>query len=67
MLPFPLSGMPLKFDSLGFVAGSGPDFLPPRESSEVQEAWHKILNENDLAAARKSRKVKKMVRDGIPA
>ncbi len=61
------NGLPLSFDSLGFLAGSGPDFLPPREDPESAQKWIHILQENDISSARKSRKVKKMVRDGVPA
>lgn len=58
---------PVAFDSLGFVIGSGPTFPPQPEDPEAREKWSQVLSENDLAAVRKSRKVKKMIQTGVPA
>lgn len=57
---------PHGFDAKGFRLGLGPPCLPEAENSDAVAKWREILNENDLAAARKSRKVRKLVRAGIP-
>ncbi|CEH18204.1 tbc1 domain family member 10b [Ceraceosorus bombacis] len=61
----PDNGKPVQYDSLGFVIMDTPTRLP-REDPEAVEAWQKVLAENNLEAARKSRKIKKMAQAGIP-
>jgi hypothetical protein len=56
----------LKFDSLGFVMGSSFPLPVPNEDAEEIKHWRQVLREDDLAGARKSRKIKKMVQSGIP-
>lgn len=57
---------PVAYDAKGFVVGSGPPCRPDPNDREKLDKWHAILAENDLVAARKSRKVRKMVQAGIP-
>lgn len=56
----------VSFDSLGFIIGTSPPIPFPREDPEDVKAWNHIISENDVAAAKKGRKVKKMVHNGIP-
>lgn len=56
----------LSFDRMGFVTGSCPPIPVPRDEPEEGERWRQILHENDAPGAKKSRKVKKMVHNGIP-
>ena len=63
----PPADMPLRFDGLGFVVThGGPVALPQADDPEAKEKWVAILREEDSTAAKKSRKVKKLVRQGIP-
>ncbi|CAO1632672.1 unnamed protein product [Sympodiomycopsis kandeliae] len=57
---------PHKYDAKGFMLGPGPPCRPDAEDREVLEKWNQILAENDLASAKKSRKVRKLVQAGIP-
>ncbi|PWN22513.1 hypothetical protein BCV69DRAFT_145774 [Microstroma glucosiphilum] len=57
---------PEAYDAKGFVLGSGVPCRPLPEDRDTLEKWQSILAEDDLAAARKSRKVKKLVQAGIP-
>lgn len=54
------------FDAKGFRLGLGPPCRAETEDPEAVAKWRQIISENDLAAARKSRKVRKMVQSGIP-
>lgn len=56
----------VSFDSFGFVIGSSPPISMPREDPEDLKFWRQLLSENDMTAAKKSRKVKKMAQKGIP-
>ncbi len=61
-------GMGQGFDAMGFVIEPGvAPCLPPTDDPELREKWMAVLNENDVASAKKSRKVKKLVRTGVPA
>lgn len=61
-------GMGHGFDAMGFVIEPGvAPCLPPTDDPELREKWMAVLNENDVASAKKSRKVKKLVRTGVPA
>ena len=52
---------------MGFIIQPGvPPCLPEADDSELKEKWMAVLNEHDVAAAKKSRKVKKLVRAGVP-
>lgn len=53
-------------DALGFFMGSGMPFKAVAEDHDAVEKWQLVLQENDLAGAKKSRKVKKLVHAGIP-
>lgn len=56
------------FDAMGFIIEPGvAPSLPPPDDPELREKWAAVLDENDVAAAKKSRKVKKLVRTGVPA
>ncbi|EST08510.1 Rab-GTPase-TBC domain protein [Kalmanozyma brasiliensis GHG001] len=63
------SGMPPNgFDAMGFIIEPGvPPCMPLSDEPELREKWASVLNENDVVAAKKSRKVKKLVRTGVPA
>lgn len=57
----------LQFEPLGFVMGPKMFTMPlPTEDAEEVEKWRQTITENDVVAAKKSRKVKKMVHAGIP-
>lgn len=56
----------VSFDKMGFVIGTGPPIPVPMEDSEELKAWRQIVGENDVTSAKKGRKVKKMVHNGIP-
>lgn len=55
-----------KYDARGFILGTGPPCRPEGDNPEAIEKWNQILAENDVAAAKKSRKVKKLIQAGIP-
>lgn len=60
-------GMGNRFDAMGFIIEPGAvPSLPPSDDPELREKWLAVLAENDVAAAQKSRKVKKLVRTGVP-
>lgn len=60
-------GMGSGFDAMGFVLEPGvAPCMPQIDDPELKEKWVSVLVENDVAAAKKSRKVKKLVRAGIP-
>ncbi|SPO26219.1 related to MDR1 - Mac1p interacting protein [Ustilago trichophora] len=55
------------FDAMGFIIEPNvPPCLPQIDDPELKEKWIAVLNENDVTAAKKSRKVKKLVRTGVP-
>ncbi len=55
------------FDAMGFVMEPGmPPCLPQIDDPELKEKWAAVLAEDDITAAKKSRKVKKLVRTGVP-
>lgn len=55
------------FDAMGFILDPNvPPCLPQMDDPELKEKWMAVLNENDVTAAKKSRKVKKLVRTGVP-
>ncbi|MCO5613978.1 hypothetical protein L7F22_068258 [Adiantum nelumboides] len=56
----------VSFDNMGFMIGTGPSIPVPMEDAEELKAWRQIVGENDVAGAKKGRKVKKMVHNGIP-
>ncbi|CBQ72348.1 related to MDR1-Mac1p interacting protein [Sporisorium reilianum SRZ2] len=56
------------FDAMGFIIEPGvAPSLPLSDDAELREKWASVLAENDVVAAKKSRKVKKLVRTGVPA
>lgn len=57
---------PRAYDAKGFILGSGVPCRPETEDGDVLRKWQAILSENDLTAARKNRKVRKLVQAGIP-
>jgi hypothetical protein len=60
-------GRPVAYDALGFVmTPDAPGAIIPRDDPEAVKEWQKLLAENDVAAAKKSRKVKKMIQAGVP-
>lgn len=62
-----MPGLPVNFDAMGFVVQRGvPPVLPQSDDAELKEKWLAVLHENDLQSARKSKKVKKLVRAGVP-
>ncbi|KAJ9475162.1 Rab-GAP TBC domain-containing protein [Pseudozyma hubeiensis] len=61
-------GMSQRFDAMGFVVAPGvAPSMPPSDDPDLREKWLAVLAENDVTAALKSRKVKKLVRTGVPA
>lgn len=55
------------FDAMGFIIEPNvPPCLPQVDDPELKDKWLSVLNENDVTAAKKSRKVKKLVRTGVP-
>lgn len=60
------SSIPRNCDAKGFVIGRGLPCVPETDAGDAVQKWRSVLSENDLAGARKSRKVKKMVQQGIP-
>ncbi|EPQ29394.1 uncharacterized protein PFL1_03149 [Pseudozyma flocculosa PF-1] len=57
---------PISFDPMGFVFQGGPPAPPQVDDPETRDRWLALFKEDDVAAAKKSRKVKKLVRQGIP-
>ncbi|KAN0064633.1 hypothetical protein ACQY0O_002262 [Thecaphora frezii] len=55
----------ISFDPLGFV-NNGGTMIPQVDDPESREKWLALFNEDDSASVRKSRKVKRLVRQGIP-
>lgn len=62
----PVDVSQLSFDAMGFVKGSCPPMPSSLDDPEDAERWQQIVQENDTAGAKKSRRVKKMVHNGIP-
>ncbi|PWN50554.1 TBC-domain-containing protein [Violaceomyces palustris] len=62
-------GGPISYDSLGFIVrpGQPQPLVTMHEDPETKEKWTQILAEDDVVSAKKSRKVKKLVRSGIPS
>ncbi|SAM81764.1 related to MDR1-Mac1p interacting protein [Ustilago bromivora] len=55
------------FDAMGFIIEPNvPPCMPQVDDPELKDKWLSVLNENDVTAAKKSRKVKKLVRSGVP-
>lgn len=55
------------FDAMGFIIEPNvPSCMPQVDDPELKDKWLSVLNENDVTAAKKSRKVKKLVRSGVP-
>lgn len=55
------------FDAMGFVIEPNvPPCLPQIDDPELKDKWMAVLHENDVNAAKKSRKVKKLIRTGVP-
>lgn len=57
----------MRCDAKGFFLGPHPPCRPEAEDREAVGKWNQILAENDLAGAKKSRKVRKLVQAGIPS
>ncbi|CAO1635882.1 unnamed protein product [Parajaminaea phylloscopi] len=55
------------FDAKGFRLGLGPPCRSETEDADAVAKWREIIADNDLTAAKKSRKVRKLVQAGIPA
>ncbi|PWN33709.1 TBC-domain-containing protein [Meira miltonrushii] len=56
----------VSFDKLGFLIGTSPPFTTPMEDAEDMKVWRQLVAENNVESAKKGRKVKKMVHNGIP-
>ncbi|SNX84762.1 related to MDR1 - Mac1p interacting protein [Melanopsichium pennsylvanicum] len=60
-------GMMNGFDAMGFMFEPNvPPCMPQIDDPELKKHWLTVLKENDFTAAKKSRKVKKLVRTGVP-